>query len=81
MSGSPEAAGTAERVPGPNIDGVTTTGVKLSPTDAEDPDYIFTAALNDQTSVVVMGSTDAQLNPQQLLSDLLVKATSAVRSQ
>ncbi|EUA34312.1 hypothetical protein I552_5095 [Mycobacterium xenopi 3993] len=31
---------------------------------ADDPDYVFTAALDDQTSVVVMGSTDAQLNPQ-----------------
>jgi hypothetical protein len=81
LSGSPQAAGTAESIPAPNIEGVTTTGVKLSPTDAEDPDYIFTAALNDQTSVVVMGSTDSQLNPQQLLSGLLVKATSAVRGQ
>jgi hypothetical protein len=81
LSGSPEAAGTAERIPAPKIDGLTTTGVKLSPTEAADPDYIFTAALNDQTSVVVMGSTDAQLNPQQLLSNLLSKATSAVRGQ
>jgi hypothetical protein len=81
LSGSPEVAGTAERIPAPKIDGVTTTGVKLSPTDAEDPDYIFTAALDNQTSVVVMGSADAQLNPEQLLSDLLGKATSAVRGQ
>jgi hypothetical protein len=81
LSGSPQATGTAESVPAPQINGVTTTGVKLSPSDGEDPDYIFTAALNDQTSVVVMGSTDSALNPQQLLSDLLVKATSAVRGQ
>jgi Domain of unknown function (DUF5642) len=81
LSGSPEAAGNAERIPAPKVDGSTTTGVKLSPTDAEDPDYIFTAALDDRTSVVVMGSTDAQLNPQQLLPDLLSKATSAVRGQ
>jgi Domain of unknown function (DUF5642) len=81
LSGSPEAAGNAERIPAPKIDGLTTTGVKLNPTDAEDPGYIFTAALNDHTSVVVMGSADAQLNPQQLLSGLLGKATSAVRGQ
>jgi hypothetical protein len=81
LSGSPDAEGTAEPIPAPHIDGVTTTGVKLSPTDGDDPNYIFTAALNDQTSVVVMGSADTQLNPQQLLSDLLVKATSAVRGQ
>ncbi|WP_160118025.1 DUF5642 family protein [Mycobacterium sp. MFM001] len=81
LSGDPQAAGTAERVPAPHIDGVTTTGVKLSADASDDPDYIYTAALDDQTSVVVMGSTDTQLNPQQLLPDLLVKATSAVRGQ
>jgi hypothetical protein len=80
LSGAPEATGTAEPIPAPKIDGVTTTGAKLSPANDEDgPDYVFTAALGNQTSVVVMGSADEQLNPQQLLSDLLVKATSAVR--
>ncbi len=80
MSGTPEATGTAEAVPAPKIDGVTTTGVKLSVADqGQDPDYMFTAALGDQTCVVVLGSADEQLNPQQLMSDLLVKATSAVR--
>ncbi|WP_169714687.1 DUF5642 family protein [Mycobacterium celatum] len=81
LSGDPQAAGTAERIPAPHIDGVTTTGVKLSADASDDPDYLYTAALDNQTSVVVMGSTDTQLNPQQLLSDLLVKATSAVRGQ
>ncbi len=81
LSGSPQAAGTAERIGGPAIDGVTTTGVRLSPVDAEDPDYIFTAALDDQTTVVVMGSADKQLDPPQLLSGLLVKATCAVRGR
>lgn len=78
LSGSPEASGTAERIPGPSIDGVATTGVKLTG-NSGDPDYLFTAALDDRTSVVVMGSADAQLDPQQLMSNLLVKATSAVR--
>lgn len=82
MSGAPEATGTAEPVPAPKIDGATTTGVKLSPADeTEDPDYEFTVALDDQTSIVVMGSTVAQLNPQQVMSDLLVKAASAVRGK
>ncbi|HET9876096.1 MAG TPA: DUF5642 family protein [Mycobacterium sp.] len=107
VSGSPEATGTAESIPAPKIDGVTTTAVKFSASDqdqdqdqdqggdqdqdgdqdqggdgdADEPNYIFTAALNDQTSVVVTGSTDPQLNPQQLLSDLLVKAVAAVRGQ
>jgi hypothetical protein len=81
ISGSPEVSGTAERVPAPNIDGVTTTGVKVSATGEEDAEYLFTAALNDQTTVIVTGSTDAELNPQQLMSDLLVKAVSAVRGR
>ena len=80
LSGAPEATGTAEPIPAPKIDGVTTTGAKLTPADkADEPDYVFTAELGNQTSVVVMGSADEQLNPQQVLSDLLVKATLAVR--
>ncbi|GFG76433.1 hypothetical protein [Mycobacterium botniense] len=65
----------------PRIAGVTTTGVKLNANPAGDPDYLFTAALNGQTSVVVMGSADTQINPQQVMSNLLVKAVSAVRAQ
>jgi hypothetical protein len=81
ISGSPEVSGIAERVPAPNIDGVTTTGVKVSATGEEDAEYLFTAALNDQTTVIVTGTADAELNPQQLMSDLLVKAVSAVRGR
>lgn len=82
LSGSPEATGTVDRIPAPAIAGVTTTGVKLSVADPEeDPDYLYTAALNDRTSIVVMGSADRQLDPQRLMSDLLVKAAAAVRGQ
>ncbi|WP_230987130.1 DUF5642 family protein [Mycolicibacter heraklionensis] len=82
LSGSPEATGTVERIAAPAIAGATTTGVKLSVADPEeDPDYLYTAALDQRTSVVVMGSADAQLDPQRLMSDLLVKAVSAVRGQ
>lgn len=81
LSGAPELTGTAEPIPAPKIDGVTTTGVKLSPADDGDPDYMFTAELGNQTSVVVLGGAAEDLNPQQLLSDLLVKATAAVRGQ
>jgi hypothetical protein len=81
LSGSPEATGTAERIPAPEIAGATTTGAKLSTSKEEDPDYIFTAALDDQTSIVVIGGIDPSLNPQQFLSDLLVKAAAAVRGQ
>ncbi len=80
LSGSPEATGTAESIPGPQIDGVTTTGVKITPSDDNAPsEYIFTAEIGDQTSIAVMGGTADELNPQQVLSDLLVKATAAVR--
>ncbi len=82
LSGSPEATGTVERIPAPAIAGATTTGVRLSVADPqEDPDYLYTAALDDRTSIVVMGSADAQLDPQRLMSDLLVKAVAAVRGQ
>jgi hypothetical protein len=80
LSGSPESTATAEKVPGPQIDGVTTTGVKLTPSDDNaPPEYIFTADLGDQTSIAVMGGAADELNPQQMVSDLLVKATAAVR--
>lgn len=82
LSGSPEATGTVERIPAPAIAGATTTGVKLSVADPEeDPDYLYTAALDDRTSIVVMGSAGDQLDPQRLMSDLLVKAVDAVRGQ
>ncbi|UMB70919.1 DUF5642 family protein [Mycobacterium paraterrae] len=80
MSGSEESSGTAEAVPAPQIEGVTTTGVRLKPAaDSSPGGYVFTAALSDQTSVAVMGGTETDLHPQQLLSDLLVKAVAAVR--
>lgn len=82
LSGSAQATGNVERIPAPGIAGVTTTGVKLTVDEPEaDPDYLYTAALDDRTSVVVMGSADATLDPQRLMSDLLVKAVSAVRGQ
>jgi hypothetical protein len=80
VSGPPDVAGPAENADAPNIAGVTTTGAKLTP-EQKNPVYIFTAALDGRTSVVVMGSTDAKLNPEKLMSDLLAKATAAVRGQ
>lgn len=56
--------------------------MKLTTDDPEeDPNYLYTAALNEQTSIVVMGSAEAQLDPQQFLADLLVKAVAAVRGR
>ncbi|WP_343577503.1 DUF5642 family protein [Mycobacterium sp.] len=81
LSGSPEVSGTAERVPAPTIDGVTTTAIKTTGAGQEDPEYLFTAALNDHTTVMVTGNTDAALNPQHVMSDLLVKAVLAVRGR
>ena len=82
LSGSPQATGTVERIPAPDIAGATTTGARLTVADPqEDPDYLYTAALDDRTSIVVMGSADTALDPQRLMGDLLVKAVSAVRGQ
>lgn len=78
VSGSPSVAGPAERVPTPQIPGVTTMGVKLTPLE-ENPKYLLTAALDDQTVVVVAGNVDRAANPQQLMPDLLGKAVAAVR--
>lgn len=87
--------GTAHRIPAPQIDGVTTTAVKLVENKREgeyvfndatdksqsEPNYLLTAALDDRTVIVVRGSVDDALNPQQFFSDLLVKATAAVRGR
>jgi hypothetical protein len=72
--------GTADRLPAPAIEGVTTVGTKnhieitvggnLNVTDA----VIYYAQLSDQTAVIVVGTTDSQL-----LKDLLVKGVNAVR--
>lgn len=80
ISGAPDIAGPAEQIQPPDIAGATTTGIKLNP-EQMNPEYIFTAALDDRTAVVVVGNTDAQLNPAQLMSDLLVKAAAAVRGR
>jgi hypothetical protein len=80
--GAPEDTGAIERIPAPNIAGVTTTASKLTTNEEPaDPEYLFTAAIDDRVAVVVTGSPGAELNPQQFLSDLLVKATAAVRGQ
>lgn len=76
---APSVSGVAERVPAPLIAGVSTSGVRLTERGQEDSNYIFAAALDEQTTVVVRGSVDAALGPQELMSDLLVKATTAVR--
>ncbi|TDH52108.1 hypothetical protein E2F47_14880 [Mycobacterium eburneum] len=81
LSGSPEASGTAQPVPAPAIAGVTTSAAKLTVDSGDDPDYVYSAALDDRTTVVVMGGTDPDLNPEQVMSDLLVKAVAAVRGQ
>lgn len=79
MSGDPKANGTAEAIQAPDIAGATTAAVRLSLSAEDDPDYLFTAALDDHTTVVVMGSAAEDLNPPQLMSDLLVKSVAAVR--
>lgn len=78
--GSAAVSGTAERVAAPQIAGVVTTGARLRiDGDEADPDYIFTAAPDDRTCIVVLGSAVEELKPQQLLANLLVQAMAAVR--
>lgn len=77
----PPVTGAAESIPVPQVSDATTHGVKLLAAGQTDPDYILTAALNDQTTVVVRGNVAAVLHPQQFLTGLLVKAVAAVRGQ
>jgi hypothetical protein len=76
------AQGTADRLPGPAIDGASTSAVKVhldfaTPTFSKSIDRLtFFAALSDKTAVVV----DGESNPQ-LLADLLVKAVAAIRQR
>ncbi|MBS9533829.1 DUF5642 family protein [Mycobacterium sp. M1] len=75
-------SGTAELVPAPAIDGVTTSAVRLI---ADGPDesahYIYTAALNEDTVVVIRSGLDDALNPPSFLSRLMVTAVSALRAR
>jgi Domain of unknown function (DUF5642) len=77
--------GTADRVPGPAISGVTTVGVKMhiditvsgSSTTMDQQMYI--AALGDRTAVTVTGQSVTGQSDAQPLEALLVKAVTAVR--
>jgi hypothetical protein len=74
--------GTADRVPAPAIEGVTTVGTKnhIEITFGGNPDVtdavIYYAQLSDQIAVIAAGTTDSQL-----LKDLFVKAVNAVRGR
>ncbi|WIM87347.1 DUF5642 family protein [Candidatus Mycobacterium wuenschmannii] len=76
------ARGTAERLGGPAIDGVTTAAVKVH-LDFAVADFSKTidrlsyfALLGDKTAVLIDGEKDPQL-----LEDLLVKAVAAIRQK
>lgn len=93
---SPNLTATAHRIAVPDLNGVPTTGFELIENRKEDdyiftdrtdhiipadPDYLLTAAVDDRTVVVIKGAVDTSLHPQQLFSDLLVKAVTAIRGQ
>ena len=79
VSGAPEVTGRASPIPAPRIAGVATTGARLQVTENSDPDYVFTAALDERTCVVVVGAAAAELDPQRLLAELLISAVTAIR--
>jgi hypothetical protein len=74
------AQGTADRIPGPSIDGVPTVGIKLHlditlPSLSKSMDqYLYLAVLSNKTGVDLEGESDTQL-----LESLLVKAVTAIR--
>ncbi len=81
ITGAPEVTGSAERIPAPEIAGAVTTGVRLDIGNRGELDYLYTAALDARTCIVVVGATDPELDARQLLSGLLVKAAAAVRGR
>lgn len=74
--------GTVDHLPAPTIEGVTTICLKvhLDITEAgiskTVDQYLYSAALTDQTGVQVTGESDTQL-----LESLLTKAAAAIRGQ
>lgn len=74
------AEGTIDRIPSPDIDGVTTAGLRshLDVTLGEHTQTLgriaFLAPLDERTAVMVLGAADPAL-----LSDLLVQGVAAVR--
>jgi Domain of unknown function (DUF5642) len=74
-------SGTAQRLTAPEIDGATTLALKVTTQGFSDPEYFYTAVVDDRLYVDVHARLAPDFQPEPLLPDLLTKAVAAVRGQ
>jgi hypothetical protein len=71
---------TVKHLPGPSIDGVTTTGTMDVAAVGGAKSYVFVGLLSDTVAVAVQGLLPADGQAEDTLQDLLVKAVDAIRA-
>jgi hypothetical protein len=71
---------TVRHLPGPSIDGVTTTGTMDTAAVGASKSYVFVALLSDTVAVAVQGLLPGDPQAEDTLQDLLVKAVDAIRA-
>jgi hypothetical protein len=71
---------TVEHLPGPSIDGVTTTGTMDIASAGRTKSYVFVGLLSDTVAVTVQGVLPMDPQAEDILQDLLVKAVDAIRA-
>ena len=71
---------TVTHLPGPSIDGVTTTGSMDVAVVGGTKTYVFAAFLSDTVAVAVRGLLPGDRQAEDILRDLLVKAVNAIRA-
>jgi Domain of unknown function (DUF5642) len=68
------------RLPGPSLDGVTTTGSMDVAAVGGARSYVFAAFLGDTIAVVVQGLLPGNPQADEVLEEMLVKAVDAIRT-
>src|ERR1700731_1892570 len=71
---------TVKHLPGPSIDGVTTTGTLHVAAAGGTKSYVFLGLLSDTVAVAVQGLLPLDPKAEDILQDLLVKAVDAIRA-
>jgi hypothetical protein len=71
---------TVKHLPGPSIDGVTTTGTMDVAALGNTESYVFVALLSDTVAVAVQGLLPGDPQAEDTLQDLLVKAVDDIRA-
>jgi len=71
---------TVKHLPGPSIDGVTTTGTMDVAALGSTKSYVFVGLLSDTVAVAVQGLLPGDPQAEDTLQGLLVKAVDAIRA-